>query len=245
MVVAPGRMIDSFLSIPDAESLPLYRMVLKLACVYMKRDSIGNAGCNKRISIRIFAPSLTQYISDNSKRHADKILLSTGAHQFPMLPTISTSLRVKVQKFDLMRLLLSTSTRSKIVQRQWLDELDYFHEVNTEGKMYTDVIKEFREAGNRMRIARSCVARSCKVPKGTLCSLFMTTVPDTAHIHFLPSGRLRHRSRFNSRSSATRDLPVAVVALHPSPRPPARARSRKTLKGELTFRNFLKSFLIF
>jgi hypothetical protein len=33
MVVAPGRMIDSFLSIPDAESLPLYSMVLKLACV--------------------------------------------------------------------------------------------------------------------------------------------------------------------------------------------------------------------
>jgi hypothetical protein len=33
MVVAPGRMIVSFLSIPDAESLPLYRMVLKLACV--------------------------------------------------------------------------------------------------------------------------------------------------------------------------------------------------------------------
>ncbi len=32
MVVAPGRIIDSFLSIPDAESLPLYRMVLKLAC---------------------------------------------------------------------------------------------------------------------------------------------------------------------------------------------------------------------
>ena len=28
MVVAPGRMIDSFLSIPDAESLPLYRMVI-------------------------------------------------------------------------------------------------------------------------------------------------------------------------------------------------------------------------
>jgi hypothetical protein len=33
MVVAPGRMIDSFLSIPDAESLPIYRMVLRLACV--------------------------------------------------------------------------------------------------------------------------------------------------------------------------------------------------------------------
>ena len=38
MVVAPGRMIDNFLSIPDAESLPLYRMVLKLACVCAGRS---------------------------------------------------------------------------------------------------------------------------------------------------------------------------------------------------------------
>ena len=80
---------------------------------YMKRDTIGNAGCNKRISIRVFAPTFTQYISDNSKRYSDKILLPTGAHRFPMLPTI--------QKFDLMRLLLSTSIGSKMVQRQWLD----------------------------------------------------------------------------------------------------------------------------
>jgi hypothetical protein len=36
MVVAPGRMIDSFLSILDAEYLPLYRMVLKLACVCVR-----------------------------------------------------------------------------------------------------------------------------------------------------------------------------------------------------------------
>jgi hypothetical protein len=41
MVVAPGRMIDSFLSIPDAESLPLYRMVLKLACVCGTGMSLG------------------------------------------------------------------------------------------------------------------------------------------------------------------------------------------------------------
>ncbi len=32
MVVAPGRMLDNFLPFPDAEPLPLYRMVLKLAC---------------------------------------------------------------------------------------------------------------------------------------------------------------------------------------------------------------------
>jgi hypothetical protein len=41
MVVAPGRMIDSFLSIPDAESLPLYRMVLKLACVCATQKSFS------------------------------------------------------------------------------------------------------------------------------------------------------------------------------------------------------------
>jgi hypothetical protein len=32
-VAAPGRMVDNFLPIPNAESLPLYRMVLKLVCV--------------------------------------------------------------------------------------------------------------------------------------------------------------------------------------------------------------------
>jgi hypothetical protein len=31
--LAPGRMLGNFLPIYDAESLPLYRMVLKLACV--------------------------------------------------------------------------------------------------------------------------------------------------------------------------------------------------------------------
>jgi hypothetical protein len=119
---------------------------------YMKRN---NAGCNKRISIRVFVPSLTQYISDNSKRQADKILLPTGAHRFPMLPTISTTLWGKVQKFDIMRLLLSATAGSINVQKQWLDELGYFHEVDAEGKMFTDVIKEFGEAGNRMHVTRS------------------------------------------------------------------------------------------
>jgi hypothetical protein len=43
MVVAPGRMIDCFLFIPDAESLPLYRMVLKLACVCELDSGYSNA----------------------------------------------------------------------------------------------------------------------------------------------------------------------------------------------------------
>jgi hypothetical protein len=43
MVVAPRRMIDSFLSIPDAESLSLYRMVSKLACVWSRVSFTSNA----------------------------------------------------------------------------------------------------------------------------------------------------------------------------------------------------------
>ena len=42
IVVAPGRMLDIFLSSPDAESLPSYRMVLKLACVCVDKE--GEAG---------------------------------------------------------------------------------------------------------------------------------------------------------------------------------------------------------
>jgi hypothetical protein len=76
----------------------------------------------------------------------------------------------------------------------------------------------------------SCEERQTE--EGTLRSFFIYNMADTSHngptyTSSLP-GRLRHRSRFNSRSSATRDLPV--VALRPSPRPPARARSRKALK---------------
>ena len=122
---------------------------------YMKRDTIGNAGCNKRISVRVFGPSLTQYVSDSSKRHADKILLPTGAHRFPVLPTISTTLWGRVQKFDLMRLLLSVCTGSKDTKKQWTEDLDIFQDIETEGMCYTDVIKKFREDGNRMRPARS------------------------------------------------------------------------------------------
>ena len=40
-VVAQGRITDNFLPIPDAESLPLYSMVSKLACVYRAQLSLN------------------------------------------------------------------------------------------------------------------------------------------------------------------------------------------------------------
>jgi hypothetical protein len=123
---------------------------------YMRRNTVGSAGSNKRVSMRVFGPSLTQYLSVNSKRHADKILVAaTGAHRFPMLPTIDTKLWVKVQKFDIMRLLLSTCTGSKHAKKSWLDELDYFHEAKTEGKLFTDIIQEFRDEKGKIHVARS------------------------------------------------------------------------------------------
>jgi hypothetical protein len=123
---------------------------------YMRRDTVGTAGGNKRVSMRVFGPSLTQFMPDNSKRHADKILIAeTGAHRFPMLPTICTKLWGKVQKFEIMRLLLSDSTGSKQVQKTWQDELDFFHEVETEGKLFTDIVKKFREERGKMHVARS------------------------------------------------------------------------------------------
>ncbi len=41
-VVAPGRTLDNFLPIPDAESLHLYHMVLKLACVVAHLPLLDN-----------------------------------------------------------------------------------------------------------------------------------------------------------------------------------------------------------
>ena len=123
---------------------------------YMRRDTIGSAGSNKRVSMRVFGPSLTQYVSDNSKRHADKIIVpATGAHRFPMLPIIDTKMWVKVQKFDIMRVLLSTCTGSKNAKKSWLAELDYFHEVETERRLFTDIIKQFREEKGKIHVARS------------------------------------------------------------------------------------------
>ena len=43
-IVAPGLMLDNFISIPDAESLPFYPLVLKLVVCFVKIVSIEDAG---------------------------------------------------------------------------------------------------------------------------------------------------------------------------------------------------------
>ena len=75
---------------------------------YMRRDTVGVAGSGKRTGLGTFIPMLMKYLSDLSKRHADKLLCPiTGAHRFPSLPVISAKMWAKVAAFDVKRLLLS------------------------------------------------------------------------------------------------------------------------------------------
>ena len=67
---------------------------------YLRRDTVGGAGSNKRISMNVFFPLLKQYIDDLSKRHASKILcIMTGAHRFSHVAVINISLWGKVPDF--------------------------------------------------------------------------------------------------------------------------------------------------
>ncbi len=92
----------------------------------MKRDTIGNAGGNKCISLKVFVPSLTQYLADLSKRHASKILCpETGAHCFPSAPKVGTKLWGKIQKFNMIRLLLSVCDSTADARLQWQQELKF------------------------------------------------------------------------------------------------------------------------
>ncbi len=77
--------------------------------------------------------------------------------------------------------------------------------------MYTDVIKEFRDAGARMHVARS-----------TLEAIIMLT---DKMIEIL-------RHRFIGTEPTFEDYQAAIER---HPRPPARLRSRKALRGKLTF----------
>ncbi len=124
---------------------------------YTKRDTIGGAGSNKRISLSVFIPSLVQYVKDSSKRHTSKILCSTtGAHRFPSAPSIGTTLWGKIQQFKLIRLLLSVSEGNSANEKLWQDELYFFHDEQfPTDAPFTELIKSYRDARKHPKIARS------------------------------------------------------------------------------------------
>ncbi len=125
---------------------------------YMRRDTIGNAGTTQRIALPVFAPSLMQYLSIRSKRHADKILVEkTGAHTFPSEATyITTKLWKKIQDFKVHRLLLSFCEASQHVRNIWANDMDFFHSCG-KNETFGEAITRFRAAGMTMKLACSAI----------------------------------------------------------------------------------------
>ena len=115
----------------------------------MLRDTMGNSGCNKRMSIGNFVFSLVQYIGDSSKKHASKMLSpTTGLHMFPSVPEVSVPLWGKVQKCDILRLILSAVDGQETVKARWHRDIDFFHQVEIEdGDSITDLIQKYCKEG--------------------------------------------------------------------------------------------------
>jgi hypothetical protein len=65
MVGAPGRKIDSVLPIPEAESLPLYRVVLKLAyvCVFVSLCHTNQAVAVTAQQLQVHPRSSADYMT--------------------------------------------------------------------------------------------------------------------------------------------------------------------------------------
>ncbi len=133
---------------------------------YMRRDTVGTSGSNMRMSLGIFVPNLTKYITDTSGKHADKVLNSAnGKHQFPSMPTISTKLWKQVQAFDSMRLALSYVEGSKATQELWDHEIYWFWPADAElskearaaldERSITDKISLYHAGGRSIGAARS------------------------------------------------------------------------------------------
>jgi hypothetical protein len=102
---------------------------------------------------------LIKYLSDLSKRHADKLLCPiTGTHRFPSLPVISAKMWSKVSSFDVRRLLLTRTDRGT-KSSAWEAELNFFdvmYETHPTMK-FTEMIDEYRRAGHHPRMARSSI----------------------------------------------------------------------------------------
>ena len=123
---------------------------------FMRRDTVGNAGTTQRISLEVFGPSLMQYLSIRSKRHADKILCpKTGAHMFPSEATyITTKMWKKIQGFNVHRLLLSFPEASQHVRNIWAKDMEFFHSCG-KTETFGEAITRFRAQGLTMTLARS------------------------------------------------------------------------------------------
>ena len=161
----------------------------------MRRDTIGNSGTTKRMSIGNFARSLVQYMGDSSKKDAGKIVSpKTGLHMFPSVPEVSVPLWNKVQKYDILRLLLSVVDGPETVKAQWQRDLDFFQKVPIEdGENITDLIQKFRDESLVMSIPRTTIPVLTMPTQGYIKSLTDKKLATT----YLEAERLVNEARSN------------------------------------------------
>ena len=125
---------------------------------YIRRDTIGSAGSNKRMSIAVWLPLLFRYLEALSKRHAEKIKDPvTGVHSFPIVPVITNKLWAKFHKFDVLRVLCSFVAGGAGPNKLWEEEMGFFMEMyfNDRSTPFCDMMAAYQKAGKKISTART------------------------------------------------------------------------------------------
>jgi hypothetical protein len=125
---------------------------------YIRRDTIGVAGSNKRMSISVWLPLLFRYLEALSKRHAEKLKCPvTGVHSFPTLPVITNKLWAKYHKFDVLRLLCSFVAGGAGPNKLWEEEWEFFLDMYMADMSmpFSDMMAAYQKAGKKIGTARS------------------------------------------------------------------------------------------
>ena len=125
---------------------------------YMKEETVGGAGTNMQMPLRVFVPSLKTFVRNASQKHAGTITGSNGELMFPSSPKITSALWKTVQAIDIRRLDLAYMEMSAAARESWKGVM---HAMSAEGEVNTSVTEKIRvwhEKGGRMEMARTkCV----------------------------------------------------------------------------------------
>ena len=148
---------------------------------YLKRDTVGNAGTNMQVSLKVFAPSLCTYVSNISERHADDILDErSGRHLFPSIPTISPAMWKAVQEMDVRRILLCYVEQSAAARQIWLRVADGISDMGDMDTPVTEKDTHVARTGWDGRIATRIDGRLHHAHRRTNSTSRAQGVPTTA-----------------------------------------------------------------
>ena len=131
-------------------------MGMESAWRYLRRDTVGNAGTNMNVSLKVFSPSLCTYVTNLSQRHAEDILcVQSGRHIFPSIPTISPAMWKAVQEMDVRRILLCYVEQSAAARQIWLRVADGISDMGDMHTPVTEKIRMWHEQGGTVELRRT------------------------------------------------------------------------------------------